>query len=126
MTRSIEQKDFRDRVSQFSTHGKKNGRVDVIPVEGQIDDHCYTSILEQREILKSQLHRATDKNRIHSIKGQIGNIDRLISLAKEERKGWVFMQVANKKLKHGIFKAIDLEAEALIAYKAVQDSDDWK
>lgn len=127
MTRSIEQEAFRNRSGSFSMHGKKTGEVTVLPEGAYIPDHSGLNVLEQLNVLEAELKRTpkNNKNRTNGLKGQIGNIKRLISLAQEERKAWVFMQIANKRLKHELFKAIDLEAEMIIAYAAAE-SDDLK
>ncbi len=127
MTKANEQQSFQKRVSRFSTHGKRTGDVDVLPPEAVIQQNSFNCILDEKEILEKQLNDLKERktkrrltkeenNRYISIKGMLGNIKKTIGLANEERKAWIFMRVANHRLKHEIFKAIDLEAEMLIAY----------
>lgn len=124
MVRAVEQKDFREKVGSFTLHGNRRGVLDNEPASApwvlaqQPLAQQYHTLLNELEGLERvrQARRLTkdERNRRDSLRGMIGNIEKTFREASENERAWTFWRIANMRLPHWVFKAIDIEAEQII------------
>ena len=127
--RIIKAKNYFTRSASHSMTGSRRGFVNILPpsaVEKVISEDTLT---KQRDTMQKELHdlrnihqkrrvKKGEKNRIDSLNGMIGNINKTLCLQSDshydEMKGWVFWRIANHRLVHNIFREIDIEAEKIL------------
>ncbi len=126
----INQYHFQNRTGSHSMTGYAKGYLEVLPVNAEGFIGSNHSLLEQKEILNQEitylrnLHKEKrlskkENHRLNSLKGMIGNINHTLllrSTTREEIKAWVFWRVAQQRLRHEIFKELDMEAETIIIH----------
>jgi len=127
--RIINFNNYSHRAGSHSMTGSPHGYSDIKPKHAIIEKHSGIELEKQKEILSDELSKLkqlqkkrrllkSEKNRINSLYGMIGNINKTLSLCSyskyEEMKAWIFMRIANMRLEHAVFKEIDIEAEKIL------------
>ena len=125
--RVIDFKNFKDRGASHSMTGFSRAYAEVLPENARPDKHSHNSLEIQKNTLSNELvslqRRNTkpsraDRNRINSIKGTIGNINKTLSLQSvshwEEMKAWIFWRISTLRMPHETFREIDMEAEKIL------------
>lgn len=128
-----QQHDYLHKVGSYSLYGNRRGHVENAPASA--DEYVparplkeqYEVLIKERDALEAvrrgQSLTRDQLQRLNSVKGMIGNIEKTFYDASEQDKAWVFWRIASSRLPHHIFREFDREAVQIMTLaKLAKDS----